>query len=418
MSSSKSNTRSPILPIFLTVFIDMVGIGIIIPVIPALFFNPETSIFSSDITISQRSILYGLLLASYPFMQFFGAPMLGSLSDRYGRKPMLKISLIGTLVGYLLFGIAIKTSNIWLLYFSRMLPGFTGGNIAIILSSISDVSTNESKAKNFGLVGMAFGLGFILGPAIGGMLADHSVVSWFTHATPFWFTAILTFLNILLVQFNFPETLKAKRKTKVNAFQGIANIAHSFSIVQLRTILTVVLLLSLGFTFFTQFLSVYLLQRFQYTVKDTGLLYGWIGIWLAFTQGFIVRRMSGKVAPMSVLSYSIIGLSVVMFVLLIPDKSYLLYYILPLVSICQGITSPNMTAVVSIQAGADRQGEILGINQSMQSVGQIIPPLIAGYINTLDNRLPIFAGALLVFLGWLLYVAVFKRNFKLEKLEE
>jgi len=400
--------NSRMLPIFLTVFIDMLGIGIIIPVIPVLFFDTSTSFFDPSVSEARRSILYGLLVAAYPFMQFFGAPLLGSLSDRYGRKPVLVISLFGTMVGYLLFATAIYNQNIWLLYLSRMLPGFTGGNISVILSSIADVSDDKSRTKNFGLVGMAFGLGFILGPFLGGVLADDAVLPWFDHATPFWFTAGLTLLNIAFVYFKFGETLRQRRESRMSLLTGFRNVAKSFSIPNLRVIFSVVLLLSLGFSFFTQFFSVYLIQKFQFTELKIGQLYAWIGIWLAITQGLTVRLLARRFHSAQLLNVSILGMSLALGLLLVPDKAVWFYLINPLIATFQGITSPNMTSVISMQAGSERQGEILGINQSMQSLGQIIPPLIAGYINAIDVRLPLLAATVLTLIGWLVYVAVFQ----------
>lgn len=400
MARSKPAAKSPLLIIFLTVFIDMLGVGIIIPVIPVIFFDPETSLFAFEVSNTYRSVMYGLLIACFPFMQFFGAPLLGTISDRYGRKPILMLSLIGTLLGYLLFAWAILNQNLVLLFISRMIPGFMGGNIAIILSSIADISDAESKTKNFGLVGMAFGLGFILGPTIGGVLADESVLSWFNHATPFWFTAILTFLNIIFVQFIFPETLKESRHSKLSLFKGFQNIAASFRVPNLRSIFIVVLLLSLGFSFFTQFFSVYLIQEFSYSEKNIGLLYGWIGLWLAFTQGVIVRRLSSRFKSEKLLRFTILGLSVSLLVLLVPSEAIWFYLLNPFVAIFQGMTSPNLISLISSQAGPERQGEILGINQSMNSLGQMLPPLIAGYINSIDSSLPILVAAGLTFLGW------------------
>lgn len=404
---NRTTSRSPLVTIFLTVFIDMLGVGIIIPVLPALFFDPETSIISSAYTADQRSMLYGALLAVFPLLQFFGAPMLGSLSDRYGRKPVLLVSQTGTMVGYILLALAIYWQNLPLLFFSRMLPGFTGGNIAVILSSIADLSDNSSKAKNFGLVGMAFGLGFILGPTIGGILADDTVVSWFSPATPFWFTAIVTLLNVIFVIVAFPETLKKRRETAINPLTGFRNLALSFGSPNLRRIFTVVLLLSLGFTFFTQFFAVYLIQDFAYSEKSIGLLFGWVGVWLAITQGVVVPRLSKRYSPQQVLTYSILALSVSLVLILIPSNDLLLYALNPLVALAQGITSPNLTATISMQANEDQQGEILGINQSMQSLGQLIPPLIGGYLITIDTTMPIWVGSGLILLGWVVFVVFF-----------
>jgi len=164
--------NSSILTIFFTVFIDLLGLGIVIPILPALIINPTANLLPFDTAFSQRTIIYGFLIASYPIMQFFGAPLLGTLADRFGRKKILSISLLGTWAGYVLFIIGILTQDIYLLFIGRSIDGFTGGNISIAQSAISDISTPENKSRNFGLVGMAFGLGFVIGPYIGGKLSD------------------------------------------------------------------------------------------------------------------------------------------------------------------------------------------------------------------------------------------------------
>lgn len=376
----------------------MLGVGIVIPVIPALFFEND-GFFSTAVSYEQRSIMYGFLIAAYPIMQFFGAPMLGAWSDRFGRRPMLLISLIGTFIGYLLFATAIIQHNIYLLYFARALPGFTGGNIAVIFSSIADVSDEKTRTANFGLVGMAFGIGFVIGPALGGFLADNTVVSWFSHATPFWFTAFLSFLNFLFIVFIFRETLQKKRDTPINPFQGIKNIALSFRTPNLRSIFSVILLVSLGFTFFTQFFSVYLYTNFSFTEKSIGLLYGWIGIWLAITQGGIVRYLATRYSSFRLVGFATIGLSAAILLLLFPTEAWWFYLINPLIAVAQGINSPNLINIVSKQASAENQGEIMGINASMNSLGQSIPPIIAGFFNAIWTSLPLIASATLILLA-------------------
>jgi DHA1 family tetracycline resistance protein-like MFS transporter len=417
MAKERSSNFSFLLTIFITVFIDLLGIGIIIPVIPAVFFEEGSQFFNGQYSKDTIKVFYTLLLACYPFMQLFGAPILGALSDKYGRKPILVIALIGTFIGYLLFAYAIVTRNLWLLFFSRMLPGFTGGNISIIMSSIADVSDADSRTRNFGLVGMAFGLGFILGPMIGGLLSDDGIVSWFDHHVPFLFTAALTLLNIGLVIWRFRETLIEKLNTKISALKGLQNIFVSFTNPRLRIIFVIVLLVSIGFTFYTQFFSVLLYEEFDFKEKDIGFLYGYVGIWLALTQGLIVRYLSYRLPPKKILIFSLPLLALGISLIFIPTEWWMFYLVNPVIAIFYGITSPNMTSLVSAQADKSLQGSILGINQSMLALGQTITPLIGGYLLIKSNYLPIAASASIILLAFILFY-IFRKSLLTDKKEE
>lgn len=403
-------SKNSILPLFLTVFIDLLGLGIVIPILPMLILNPAAGLLPMDMSFSTRSIVYGFLIASYPIAQFFSAPILGSLADEKGRKKILTLSLIGTLIGYLLFGIGIMQKNILLLFIGRILDGFTGGNISIAQSSIADISTKETKAKNFGLIGMAFGLGFVIGPYMGGKLADPSIVSWFNYATPFWFAAILTFLNILSVIFKFKETLVTKRKANISLTVGIKNISKAFSIPNLRSVFFTVFFLTVGFNFFTQFFQVFLIGKFNFTQSQIGDLFAYMGIWIAVAQGGFQRPLSNKYKPSQILNYSAIFLAISLPVLLLPSKPVWIYAILPFIAIFQGLTQPNGTAIVSNQSDDSTQGEILGINQSVQSLAQAIPPIIAGFVTSINLSLPIILGSASILIGWLIFKALYKEN--------
>lgn len=409
MKQKEGTNKGLLLTIFITVFIDLLGVGIIIPVIPAIFFEEGSKFFTGEYSKEQISMFYGILLASYPFMQFFGAPMLGALSDRYGRKPILLFSLLGTIIGYLLFAYAIVSRNLLLLFFARMIPGFMGGNIAIITSSIADVSDKDSRTRNFGLVGMAFGIGFILGPMIGGFLSDDSIVSWFDHHVPFLFTAGLTMLNIILVYFNFKETLKEKNHTKVSIFKGVQNIFTSFTDPKLRNVFIIVLLISIGFTFYTQFFSVVLYDVFDFKEKNIGLLYGYVGIWLALTQGGLVRFLSYRYKPKQILRISLPFLALGISLILLPTEGWMFYIVNPIIAIFYGISSPNMTSLVSAQVDGSKQGSILGINQSMLSLGQMITPLVGGYLVAFNPYYPIISGTIIIFLAFVVFVIVRKK---------
>ncbi len=409
-----SNHSRPLLPLFLTVFIDMLGVGIAIPVLAAVFLNETGGALPAGTPFATRTLLYGLLLAAYPIAQFFGAPILGALSDHRGRKPILLISLAGTGIGYLLFALGIYWQSLPLLFVSRILDGFTGGNIAIAMSAIADISDRQNKTKNFGLMGTAFGMGFILGPFLGGELSSPDLVPWFTLATPFFATAALTFINILLCAYFLPETLKKPVHTPLSLLTGMRHLTKAFTTPPIRTMFIVVFLLGLGFNFFTQFFQVFLIERFAFTEVDTGRLFGYIGIWIAVTQGILTRPVSARFAPEAVIRVVSLGLAVMLLTLIFPTKSMTFYLLMPFIAICQGLLMPNMTSVVSNLAGPDAQGEIMGINQSVQSAAQSIPPLVAGLLTGVALELPILCGSIITLVAWAIFTWSFRSPRKAE----
>ena len=415
---SQNSERKLLIPVFLTVFIDLLGATIVLPILAPLFLDLQHGIMplaveaGTDVSgiIRERTILFGLLIASFPLAQFFGAPLLGTWADRVGRKKVLSISLLGTLIGYILFALGIHYKLVWLLFLARILDGFTGGNISIAFSAISDVSTPESKTRNFGLIGMAFGLGFIIGPYIGGKLADPTVVSWFNFETPFWFAALLCVVNLLLVLRYFFETLKAPGHKRMNFLEGMQNIVKAASRPHLRNMFTVVFLWAFGFSLFTQFLQVFLIQKFNYTQGDIGDYFGYVGLWIAFTQGLITRFLSRRMAPARAASIFLFTLGVALVLLLIPDRAYYLFFLSPFVAMSQGILGPNMQTLVSNSGQANEQGEILGINQSVQSLAQAIPPIIAGFVVSIDRNLPILMASGFTLAAWLFYLLFVHRK--------
>ncbi|MDO8480557.1 MAG: MFS transporter [Nanoarchaeota archaeon] len=400
--------KKPLWTIFLLVFLDLVGLGIVIPVLPLILLQPEFSFLSQGL----QNVLIGLLVAAYPIAQFFGAPVLGKYSDRHGRKPILLISIAGTVLGYLLFGLGILKANLLLLFLGRLLDGFTGGNISVALSSISDISKGQEKTKHFGMVGMAFGLGFILGPFIGGKLADPSVLPWFTHATPFWFAAILSALNLLFILFAFKETLKERYHKKITFFDGFHDIKKAFGMAELRVIFIVFFLMSFGWSFFTQFFPLYLYKRFSFSPSDIGNLFGVIGLTIAFTQGGVVRFLASRVRPAAVLRVVLLAAPVLLILLTFQKSVAGLYLINILLPLFFGTVFPNITTLISDAVGPESQGEVQGMRQSLQSLSQAIPPLIATFALSLSVSAPIYIGASTLLLSWLTFILFYKHRKK------
>ncbi|MCW5909057.1 MAG: MFS transporter [Chitinophagales bacterium] len=392
---------NPTLAVFITIFIDLLGIGIIIPVFAPLIIENKHGMMPAAMSEATRNFFYGILTATYPFFQFFGAPILGTLADKYGRKKILQFSLFGTLVGYVLFALSIQFSIFWLLFLARAIPGFMGGNISIVTAALADISKPEERAKNFGLIGMAFGLGFILGPFLGGVLSSSDVCRFFDYSTPLWFTALLTTINIYYVKKQFPETFKPGAAGEVSLFTGINNVRRAFGMVNMRVILLTIFLQSFAFSFFMQFNQVFLIKKFRFDEKQIGLLFGYIGLWIAFTQGVIIRRIANRFAPHQILRVSLFGLAVTILIILLPPEPWMLYLINPFIAIFQGLTQPNQTSIVSTLTPPENQGEILGMQQSIASLAFTFPPLIAGVLVSFDFRLPLIASAFIMLLAWM-----------------
>ena len=416
--------RNPLLAVFTTVLMDMLGFGILIPVFPLLIspgspfrVTPESWSFTEGL------VMLGWLQGVYPLCIFVAAPILGQLSDRHGRRPVLALSIFGTAIGYFLFAVGIMTANIPLLFVSRALDGLTGGNLAVANAAIGDISTNENRAKNFGVLGAAFGIGFVVGPYLGGKLSSPHVSfyglfdtpGWFGATTPFWFAGGLALVNCALILTSLPETLANKVTTgRIAVTQAIRNVRAGFTSERLRTVILASFLFNGGFTFFTTFFGVYLRNNFGFGSSETGDYFAYVGICIALAQAVLVRRVAPHLADWKVLRFSMFGTAAVMAVFFFAPSGNNLWVLLPVpfFASCNGLTMANMQSLVSRSAEFGRQGEAMGIASSVGSLAQVPASVLVGYITSgITSAQPLIVASLCITAAGIVFVLLFRPKF-------
>jgi MFS transporter, DHA1 family, tetracycline resistance protein len=355
-----SSRKAAISFIFITLLIDVTGLGLIIPVMPRLI---EELIHGN---ISDASRWGGWLTFSYAIMQFIFAPIVGSLSDQYGRRPVLLLSLLGFGVDYILLALA---PTITWLFIGRIIAGITGASFTTASAYIADISTNENRTQNFGMIGAAFGLGFIIGPVLGGLLGS------FGSRVPFMVAAGLSLVNALYGYFILPESLKKENRRKfswkkanplgsllhLRKYQGIAGL-----IIALILIYIAGHAIHSNWTFFT-------IEKFNWDEKLIGASLGMIGFMMALVQGGLIRffnpRLGNKRSVYTGLSFYTAG----MFLFAFATKSWMLFAFM--IPYCMGgIAGPALQAVISSQVASNEQGILQGALTSLMSATSIIGP--------------------------------------------
>jgi MFS transporter, DHA1 family, tetracycline resistance protein len=350
--------RSPLVIIFITVFIDLIGFGIVIPVLPLYAKNFQ----ASDAVI-------GLLLASYSGMQFFFSPILGRLSDRYGRRPILMFSILGTSVGFLVMGLA---NTLWLLFVARIIDGATGGNISTAQAYIADVTPPEKRSSGMGLIGAAFGLGFIFGPAIGGLLSQISL------AAPFLFASGLAAANAVALFFLLPESLGSEHRAKTGVRAPIADVFREAGSWQLAAVMATYFFGTVAFALLTATYPLFTEGRFNMDTAHNGYIFAYLGVIGATIQGGLIGRLSKAVGDKTLAVIGTMILAVSMFAL--PSSMTVVALIVASTGIAIGnsLVTPTLYAMASKSVSASWQGRTIGVVQSAASLARIIGPVLGG----------------------------------------
>ena len=346
----------------ITVFLDTVGFGILLPVLPEFLMQ------LSGGTLAEASILAGYLVACYAALQFLFAPVLGNLSDRFGRRKVLLVSLAFFSLNYLIAGLA---TTLWVLFLGRMITGITAATHATANALIADVSPPDERAQNFGLMGMAFGLGFIFGPTIGGLLGE-----WHIRA-PFFAAAALGAMNTLYGFFALKETLpeNARRQFSWRRANPLGMLGQLRRYPILIGLVAVMFIYNIGHHVYPSNWSFYTIEKFDWSPFDVGLSMGLVGVLMAVMQGYVIRLVIPKWGPVmtafagfSAAAFAFIGIAFA--------NTSATVLVLCFMSAFAGLAGPAVAGIMSNQVPQNEQGELQGINASVGSIGAIIGPLL------------------------------------------
>jgi DHA1 family tetracycline resistance protein-like MFS transporter len=401
-----SGTRQPALGfIFVTLLIDITGLGIIIPVMPKLIME------LADVPLSKAASIGGWLVFAYAVMQFLASPVIGGLSDRYGRRPVLLASLFGFGLDYLLLAVA---PTLGWLFAGRVIAGITGASLTTATAYIADISTPEKRAQNFGIVGAAFGLGFIIGPVFGGFLGQ------FGSRVPFYAAAALTLINWLYGYFILPESLAPEHRRKFDWKRAnpIGTLKSLGRYPVIAGLVTSLVLIYIAAHAVQSTWSFYTMEKFGWSEAMVGYSLGFAGLMVAIVQGMLIRKINPLLGPKRSVTIGILTYSLGMLLFAFASHGWMMFAIL--IPYCLGgIAGPALQGIMANQVPSNEQGELQGGLTSLISVTSIIGPLLmtnlfAAFTSHTTRiyfpGMPFAAGALLCLLSAWFALRTLNRN--------
>jgi MFS transporter, DHA1 family, tetracycline resistance protein len=393
-----------IILVLLVIFLDHVGFGMVYPMFSSLLFHQDYAFVDPSTSNAVRGWLLGILLSIPAVGSFFSAPLLGSLSDRIGRRPVYLASLALAVVGYLFCVAAIYLHSIVFLICARAIVGVSMGSAAVVSATIVDLSSNENKAKNLGLYSMANGLGFALGPLLGGCLTTFGI------EIPFIATAIAFFMNLILVFFLFIETNTTKKNSPIKFTTGFKNFAKAFHLQRVRILLLVAAIYCFGWAVFYEFIPLFWIFDYNFSPTEVGYLFAFGSAIFSFSSGFLTRPVLRWHGPYFALLASLWLSGPLMLLFLFNPPYVCLWGCVALFNVLAALTVPIYTTLVSNSADADSQGEILGILESVQAVAFGLSPLVAGWSVSIHLNTPVIMGAFAMLIAAFLFSCMLRHK--------
>ncbi len=391
----KEKSLSSMLPLFFVLLIDGMGLGLLFPILNTILIDPQAGFLSIDTSMGVRDFCYGVTIGIFMICWFFGAAILGDLSDSIGRKKSLMICLVGAFLGYLLSAVAIVFHNFWLLIISRIIAGFTAGSQPIAQAAIVDVSSDEHKARNMGLILLAISLGFVLGPICGGLLSNHQLVYWFNFETPMYFAAGLALMNAFLLHWTFNETMcKVQNKVNIRWHHAVHIFISAFKHPAIKKYSVVLLIMIFGWSNYFSFISLYMMQIYHYSAMQNSLFLAVMGLGFSIGCGYLVDICTKRYPFDGIV---VVGLSItaaLVLLTLLSTQEWVAWVATLLIGISLSVAYSVLLTIFSNQVGESEQGWVMGVTGSIMALCFGLTSILTGIIAQVGAVLPMLLAVI------------------------
>ncbi|HTY55109.1 MAG TPA: MFS transporter [Candidatus Binataceae bacterium] len=391
--------------VYVVLFIGFLGYSLMITVFTPMILEGRSAIVAAGTPGSRRTIMLGLLLCLYPLGQFVGSPIIGALSDRFGRKPVLMISLIATTACYAIIAAALDYVSFATLCAASFVAGLSEANIVTAQSAISDVIPPDDRNRYFGYIYMSVSAAYIVGPLAGGKLADRSLASWCGYSTPFWVVFVLLVITIMATLVAFTETKPPEARQQVSYFEAFTNLEWVFKDRRLRHLYAVNFLLYLAIFGFFRCYPMYLVDEYKLGVSKVSEFIAWVGVPIVMANLGLTGALSRHFSARGMTIWSGILTGAMMIIVIVPHAQSAAWVTLFLAALALAICLPSCATMLSVSATESEQGRVMGNNQALQVGAEALSGLIGGLLASVVVKLSLVVLGGVAIAGGLLLLA-------------
>lgn len=389
--------KASLYSLLFTIFNDALGWSVVLTIFAPLLMSSD-SLLSGDTTLQTQNLILGFLISCYSLTQFICMPFLGAVSDHWGRKKMLEWTTLCACFSFILSGFAIWIGSLTLLFISRILAGVFSANSATAQAAIADISSEKEKAKNLSLSGIAGGISWVVGPPLGGLLATKAYVPWADFATPFWFVAVLFFLNYIWVVKAFSETYVKKSSLKHDWKQEIKDLSKLSQIPDMTSWMVISFFFYLGWGFYILFYPAFLVQRFDFNQASIGLLSGYLSIFWVIGSIALNKGLAERFQPKTFILWGLFLSGPLIFIISFSHTIKWWYIGFPLLGLFGSLIWTSVLAFLSNLAGKDNQGKVFGVGSSLMSLAMCVSPMVSGVLAASGEQIPLIVSGLILWL--------------------